>query len=358
MDAGVVVAFAGVGPVESVEGTFGTGADFEAAEPFVSGEHGVGFVLGDVAAALAFEAFDVEASAVLIPGEEFAIPVVGKMSALINAHADVGMSAAVVVGGSVAGFGPAAGAIKVPVVGVHLDGFKDELVGRRREGTVEVRTGDHVPEVAVDGVDEEEFAVLVPVVAPGIGGAVAEDLEGFAVGVKAPDATFDGNALFQGRAGLSDVARTRATAATVKPTVGSPAEAIGEVVVVVFGDGEAIEDDFGFAIGDVVLIAVGDEEELRRAHHPNAAASEFDAREHLQFVGEDLALVGFSVAIFVMENDDAVAEVEIEALAAVGVGVVLGDPHTALVIPGHRDGVLDVGFGGEDGGLESFGELK
>jgi hypothetical protein len=28
------------------------------------------------------------------------------------------------------------------------------------------------------------------------------------------------------------------------------------------------------------------------------------------------------------------------------------------VIPGHRDGILDIGFGGEDGGLEALGELE
>ena len=129
MNAGVVVAFAGVGPVESVEGSAWAGGDFEPAEPLVAGDHDVRFMFGGVAAALAFETFNVEAFAVLVPGEEFAVPVFGKVSALIDAHPDVGVAAAEVVGGSVTGFGPTAGAVEVPVVGVHLNGFEDELVG-------------------------------------------------------------------------------------------------------------------------------------------------------------------------------------------------------------------------------------
>ena len=42
---------------------------------------------------------------------------------------------------------------------------------------------------------------------------------------------------------------------------------------------------------------------------------------------------------------DAVAEFEIESFLPFGEGVVFRDPHAALVIPGHRDGVLHFGFG-------------
>jgi len=278
--------------------------------------------------------------------------------ALVDAHPDVGVSAAEFVGLAVAGFGPTASAVEVPMVGVHLDGLEDELVWRGGEGAVEVSAGDHVPKVAVDGIDVKKLAVFVPIVAPGIGGAMGEDFEGFAVGMKSPDAAFNGDALRVGRTRDTDITGAGSAAATVKPAVGSPAESIGKIVVVVPGDGEAIEDDFGLAIGDVVAIAIRNEEELRRTHCPDAAASEFDAGEHLQLVGEDLALVGFSVAVLVVENDDAIAEVEVEAFAAFGVSVVFGDPHAAFAIPSHCDGILDLGFSGVDGGLESFGEFE
>ena len=54
--------------------------------------------------------------------------------------------------------------------------------------------GDHVPEVAVDRVDEERLAERVPVVPPGIGRAVAEHLEPLATGVIAPEAAAERNA--------------------------------------------------------------------------------------------------------------------------------------------------------------------
>jgi hypothetical protein len=160
-------------------------------------------------------------------------------------------------------------------------GSKTSLLG---EGAVVVDPGDHVPEVAVDGVDKKEFAVFIPVVSPGIGGAVAEDFDGFAGGMEAPDAALDGDALVLGGAGLADLAGAGAAAATVEPAAGSEAETVGEVVVVVLSDGETIEDDLRLGVGDVVAVFIGDEEELGRAHRPEAAASGFDAGEPLEFV--------------------------------------------------------------------------
>ena len=78
------------------------------------------------------------------------------------------------------------------------------------------------------------------------------------------------------------------------------------------GNGEAIENDLRFGVGDVVVVRVGDEEELGRAHGPDAAASGLDGGEHLEVVGEDLAGFGFAVVVLVFENDDAVAEGEVE----------------------------------------------
>ena len=246
----------------------------------------------------------------------------------------------------------------MPVVGVHLDGLEDELIGGGGEGAVEVGAGDGVPEVAVYGVDEEEFAVFVPVESPGVGGAVAEDFEGFAGGVEAPDAALDGDAHFFGGAGGADESGAGSAAASVEPAVGTPAEAVGEVMVVAVGDGEAIEDDLGLGVGDVVLVGIGDEEELGRAHEVDAIFCELDGGEHLEVIGEDLAGVGLAVVVGIVEDDEAVAEGEVESFSFFGVGEVFGNPHAAFVIPGHGDGVLDLGLGGEDGGLEVLGDLE
>ena len=86
---------------------------------------------------------------------------------------------------------------------------------------------------------------------------------------------------------------------------------------------------FGCAVGDVVAVFIGDEEQLGRAHEPDAAAADLDAGEHLHLVGEDGALVGFAVVVGVLEDEDAVAEAQSEADFARPVGVVFGDPHAA-----------------------------
>lgn len=71
------------------------------------------------------------------------------------------MAAAEVVGLAVAGVRPVARGVKVPVVGVVVDELIDVRVGVDGVRADEVRSGDAVPEVAVDGVDEEQGAVHV-----------------------------------------------------------------------------------------------------------------------------------------------------------------------------------------------------
>ena len=67
------------------------------------------------------------------------------------------------------------------------------------------RAGNDVPEMADDGVDEKQLAVFIPVVTPGIRGAVADDLKLFALGMIAPDAAVDGCALGFRRAGHTNL---------------------------------------------------------------------------------------------------------------------------------------------------------
>ena len=55
-----------------------------------------------------------------------------------------------------------------------------------------------------------------------------------------------------------------------------------------------------------------------------------------------------AVAVGIFEDQHAVAQREVEVLRSVGVRVVLGDPEPPARVPGHGDGVLDVGLGGED----------
>ena len=63
------------------------------------------------------------------------------------------------------------------------------------------------------------------------------------------------------------------------------------------------------------------------------------------------------VALAVFKDDDAVAQAQVELHPALGVSVVLGDPEPPVRIPRETDGVLDVGLGGKERGLETRREL-
>src|SRR5437899_2687998 len=132
----------------------------------------------------------------------------------------------------------------------------DERVGARvrvnRVRANEVRSGDTVPQVAVDGVDEKQFAVLIPIVAPRIGAPAAQSLHGFALRMVAPDRAAHGNALLRWRARNSDFGGTRRAAATVKPAVGTETQTAGEGMMVLRRHGETVEHHLGCAIRHIV----------------------------------------------------------------------------------------------------------
>ena len=54
-----------------------------------------------------------------------------------------------------------------------------------------------------------------------------------------------------------------------------------------------------------------------------------DAGELLYVVGEDLPLVEAAIVVTVFEDEDAIAQVQIESFGSFSVGVVLGDPKSA-----------------------------
>ena len=122
------------------------------------------------------------------------------------------------------------------------------------------------------------------------------------------------------------------------------------------GGAEAVEDDLRRTGGLVTIHR--DEDQVRRADGPDATEAALDAREHLDLVREDGTLIELPVVVGVLEDDDPVAEVEVETLLAVGVGIVLGDPQTAALVPAHRDRLTDIGLGGEERGLEALGEVQ
>ena len=94
MDAVVVVALAGVAPVEDEHAAVGSVAQVDAAEPGIGREEDVGLVAADVAAARSLEPLDVDAPAVEVQREELAPvgrrPLVGQ----VDREAAMGMAAA------------------------------------------------------------------------------------------------------------------------------------------------------------------------------------------------------------------------------------------------------------------------
>ena len=58
-----------------------------------------------------------------------------------------------------------------------------------------------------------------------------------------------------------------------------------------------------------------------------------------------------------MEDQNAVAQVELETFLALGVGEIFRDPHPPAVVPSHGDRVAHFRLGGEQRGTEAIRQL-
>ena len=199
MDAGIFVAFARVALVEDKHTAVRAVTDFHPTEPGIFGREEVRPVFADVAAALAFEDFLIGAAAMEIQREKPAAIFGGPIVALINHHPDVRMAATEIVRLAVARFLPAIRGIEVPVVGVLVNQRVSAGIRVDRVRANEVRAGKFMPEMAVDSIDEKKFAVLVPIVAPGIRGAGADCFHNLALRVITPNRAAQRDALLRRR---------------------------------------------------------------------------------------------------------------------------------------------------------------
>jgi hypothetical protein len=217
-----------------------------------------------------------------------------------------------------------------------------------------VGAGDHVPEVADHAVREERLAVVVPVEAPGVRRAFADDLEHLLRDVVAPDAAVEEDSLRVGGAGLADLRLALDALVAVEPAVRPPLEAVDDAVAdlaVV----PAVEHGDGVAVRNVVAVRVGDEDHAGRRAAPDAAVSGEDAGEILGAVPEDLSLVENAVAVGVLEDEDPVADRRLPRTAGALVRVAFGDPQAAALVEGGGDRLRHVGLAGEEGDLEPVG---
>ena len=108
----------------------------------------------------------------------------------------------------------------------------------------------------------------------------------------------------------------------------------------------AVEQDLGRSIRPVVAVLVGDEQEMRGGADPDAAEADRQAADQVEPLGEHLAGIEPSVAVGVLEDENAVARLVVADAA--GVRVRFGDPEPAPVVDRHGDRLDDVGLAGEE----------
>src|SRR3954471_14258737 len=119
----------------------------------------------------------------------------------------------------------------MPVVCVLVDEGIGARVGIEGMRADEMCAGELVPKVTVDGVDEEEFAMLVPIVSPGISRAGAECFHHFPGGMITPHRSAQRDPLLWRRPWYAHLPEAGGAAAPVQPAVRAKAQAIRECVV-------------------------------------------------------------------------------------------------------------------------------
>lgn len=234
----------------------------------------------------------------------------------------------------------------------------DRLDGRVSVG-IEVGTGlfmvdstlDDVKEVRDDATGGKAMTEIIEVEAPRIREATCEDFEIAGLGVEAPDASIEVEAVVFRSTRFSDERVGENALATVEPAVGAPDETVEGFVAVLHAP--SVEKNFGFGVGDVVAIGVGNEDKIRWSSKVNTTVSDRDTGSEGDLVVEELLGVEDSVAVGVLKNLNA-TELFVFVGAPVDVVVVFHDPDAASGIESEGDGFADVWFGGVNGNVESL----
>src|SRR5437016_14588558 len=102
--------------------------------------------------------------------------------------------------------------------------------------------------------------MLVPIVAPGIGGARAEHLHNFATRMIPPNRAAQRDALLHRRSRHTNLACTRRAATAIKPAVRTETSAVGKGVVHIRRASQAVEQKLGRAVRLILTAAVRDEQ--------------------------------------------------------------------------------------------------
>ena len=361
VNAVMVVALAGVGPIGDEDPAVGATDEIHAAIKRIGDEAEILAVRRGVAGPERREAVVVEPPAMEVEREHSAPVLLRPIRAAVDHQADVGMAppgGVGLVGDAEADVAPLLAGVPMDVVG-HL---RNEVVNMRLQiGAIHplgVRPMDGMPEVADDGVDDERFAMLVKVGAPGVRHPGDHPLDDLAAGMVAPHAGVDLHPLRIPRPRDADPRRCLDSVPGPQPAIRAPLQAVARGVADALLV-DTVEDDLGGAVGDEVVVAIGDEEKMGEVDHPHPSEPHRHARQPRAAIPKHGPLVMRPVAIGVGEHRDPVAQRVIPpAEVASRPGEVLRHPHPASCIGTQANRVLNVGLGGEYLERKAGGELR
>ena len=143
-----------------------------------------------------------------------------------------------------------------------------------------------------------------------------------------------------------DVALVEHAVQPVKPAVRTPAQRTGQLVRI-----RATEPGEHHLATHFLAVLLAQEKQIWRIEHPDAAVPNGDAGGNVQSASKHRHFFGASVAIGVFQDLHAVASWP-RGLARVFDA--LGDPNPPAIIEGHRDGIYDVRFAGDQLDAEAF----
>ena len=201
----IIMAFAGIAPIGDIDAAIGTIVDSQAAKPGIIGEEKVLLVAGDRSGPAVGDAIVVNAVAVQVAGEEAVAVGLGEVDAEVDHAADVSVPAAGVgvFAVAAAGRGPrTAGPVNMIDAAIHP--FVEMRVEVVAIHTLIVAAGNDMKGVVDDAVGDEQFAGLVEVDAPGVGGSMRDHLVLLGDRMIPPNAAVDRRPILDVRPRLAD----------------------------------------------------------------------------------------------------------------------------------------------------------
>ena len=269
------MAFLRVIPIDEIHRTIRADLEGDAGEPRVVGLEEIGQVFGDVAGTFGHEGFLIDASAVDVEKERAAAVFGREVVAVVDGEAAVGVTAAEVFRLAVPGVGIVTGVVFVVGDGVEVVVNVGIEVPKGIALAQVITALDDVPEVGDHAGFAEPVAVFVVVEAPGIGGAVGENFEGFPDRVETPVGAIERGAVLGRGAGCPDIAMGEDAVAAIQPAVGSPDKTVQRLVGVL--PAKAIQQDGGGGVRFVIAIGIRYKNQVGGGPDVNPAEAQLEA---------------------------------------------------------------------------------